>query len=107
MTSVLILGELLTGLCFGAAAVAAMLVGSALVLGHAITRDTEQREAPAASPRHPVVLPARYTRRVRGSSTSRTASPTTFTARIRPKSADDAAIRFQPMIGSRASSSRA
>lgn len=66
-------------------------------------RCASQRE-PA---RHPTTLPARYSLRVRGSSTSRTVSPRMLTARIRAKSAVDAAARFQTMIGSRASSSRA
>ena len=103
MTTSLILTEALTGLAVGVAAVAAVLVGSALVLGQAISMDREQREPVT----YPTTLPARYVRRVRGSSTSRTVSPTMFTARIRPKSAVDAAARFQPITGSRASSSRA
>ena len=102
MTPTLILGEVLTGLLVAGFAMAAMLLGSALVLGRAISLDGAQRE-----PRVAVVPPVRYVRRVRGSSTSRTESPTTFTARIRPKSAVDAASRFQPITGSRASSSRA
>ena len=100
MTTVLI-AELVSGLCMAAAAVLSMTVGAVLVLGRSITMDASQRE-----PRV-VAVPAPYPRRVRGSSTSRTVSPRMFTARIRPKSAVDAAVRFQPMIGSRASSSRA
>src|SRR5262249_46980963 len=48
-----------------------------------------------------------FSRTVRGSRMSRIASPTKFTERISPKSATEAAARFQKMIGSRASSSRA
>jgi hypothetical protein len=43
MTTALIVGELLTGLGFAAAAILAMFVGSALALGYAMTMDTEQR----------------------------------------------------------------
>lgn len=99
-----ILTEIAAGLLFAASGVLAALVGSALVLGRMMTMDREQREPVA---RTPVRLPERYARRARGSSTSRTVSPSMFTARIRPKSATDAAPRFQPMTGSRASSSRA
>lgn len=104
-TTALVL-EITSGLLFAATGMAALLVGTALVLCHAISMDAEQREAPIAT-REPPRLPARYARRVRGSSTSRIASPSMFTARIRPKSAVDAAPRFHPMTGSRASSSRA
>ncbi len=94
--------EIASGLLFAATGIAVVLVGTALALGWAISMDTELREAPLVER-----APARYVRRVRGSSTSRTASPSMFTARIRPKSAADAAARFHAMTGSRASSSRA
>ena len=45
--------------------------------------------------------------KVRGSSTSRTASPTMLTARIKTKSADPAAVMFHHTTGSRDSSLRA
>jgi hypothetical protein len=100
MATTTLLLEIATGLVFGAAGVAAGVAGAALVLGTMITMSGEQREAPiAASTRH--------TRLVRGSSTSRTASPSTFTARIRPNNATDAEMRFHQITGSRASSSRA
>ncbi len=102
MTTMLI-AEVVSGLSMAAVAVGSTILGAALVLGRAITMDAEQRE-PA---RYPTALPERYSLRVRGSRTSRTVSPTTLTARIRPKSAVDAAARFHTMIGSRASSSRA
>jgi hypothetical protein len=101
MTATL-LAEILSALCMAAASMALMLVAAVLLLGHAVTMDAEQRE-----PRWRPALPDRYVPRVRGSSTSRTASPSTLTARIKPKSAPDAAARFHAMIGSRASSSRA
>lgn len=99
----MLIAELVSGFCTAAVAVAAVMLGAALVLGRAITLDAEQREPV----RYPTELPARYVPRVRGSRTSRTASPRMLTARISPNSAADAAARFQPMIGSRASSSRA
>src|SRR5689334_22376100 len=102
METVLI-AELASGLCIAAIAVGTMIVAAAVVLGRGITLDAEQREPV----RYPTTLPARYVPRVRGSRTSRTASPRMLTARIRPNNAVDAAARFQPMIGSRASSSRA
>lgn len=106
MTTTTLLLEITSGLLFAGGGIATVLAGMALVLGWAISMDAEQREV-AIVPREPPRLPARYVRRVRGSSTSRTASPSMFTARISPKSATDAAPRFQVMTGSRASSSRA
>src|SRR5258708_7941127 len=102
MTTTALVFEITSGILFAATGIAVVLVGTALALGWAISMDTELREAPAYE-REPV----RYDRRVRGSSTSRTASPSMFTARIRAKSAVDAAPRFHAITGSRASSSRA
>jgi uncharacterized membrane protein YfcA len=101
--------EIATGLLFGAAGMAAGVAGAALVLGTMITMSGEQREAPVVTSLSAWTSSAtrRYTRLARGSSTSRTASPSTFTARIKPKSAVDAAARFQAITGSRESSSRA
>lgn len=107
MATTTLLLEIASGLLFAAAGIAVVLVGSALVLGAMIAMDGEQRVAPVRVP--PSLPPPRrlYGRALRGSSTSRTASPSTFTARIRPNNADAAASRFHQITGSRASSSRA
>ena len=96
--------DIVAGL-FAASGIVAAVVGSSLVLGRMMTTDVEQRDAVVL--RRVVALPERYARLARGSRTSRTPSPSTLTARIRLKSAADAASRFHHTIGSRASSSRA
>ena len=101
MATTTLLLEIATGLLLGAAGRAAGVAGAALVLGTMIALSGEQREAPV------VVATTRYTRLARGSSTSRTASPSTFTARIRPNNATVAEMRFHQITGSRAISSRA
>src|SRR5260221_115497 len=62
-TTALVL-EITSGLLFAATGMAALLVGTALVLGHAISMNAEQREAPIAT-REPPRLPARYATRAR------------------------------------------
>ena len=97
MATAALLSEILAGLLFAGSGIAMALVTSALLLGYAISMDAEQRE-PIPRATAPI-LPERYARRVRGSSTLRTTSP-------RMCAATDAATRLPPMIASRASSSR-
>ena len=73
-----LLSEILAGLLFAGAGIAMSLVASALLLGYAISMDAEQRE-PIPRATAPI-LPERYARRVRGSSTLRTTSPRVRTA---------------------------